>query len=142
MRKNVAITALHRISDQVWLAGQISVEEIGELAKAEFTVVVNHRPDGEEPAQPPAAEIAKRAEAAGLRAVHAPVRGLPDARSVALTLAALESMGPDDKAVMFCRSGMRSAAAWAMAERSRGAKAQDLRDAAAAAGYNLDRVPL
>ena len=44
--------------------------------------------------------------------------------------------------VMFCRSGMRSAAAWAMAERLKGVDAEDLREAAAIAGYDLGRVPL
>ena len=49
---------------------------------------------------------------------------------------------PDDKAVFFCRSGMRSAAAWAMADRLAGGEPDVLRDAAATAGYDLSRVPL
>jgi len=44
--------------------------------------------------------------------------------------------------VMFCRSGMRSASAWAMAQRLSGTDADALRDAAAEAGYDLGRVPL
>ena len=50
------------------------------------------------------------------------------------TRKALDALGPDDKAVFFCRSGMRSAAAWAMAERLAGAEPEGLRAAAAAAG--------
>ena len=44
--------------------------------------------------------------------------------------------------MFFCRSGMRSAAAWAMAERRAGAEPDALREAAAAAGYDLSRLPL
>lgn len=104
--------------------------------------MVNHRPDGEEPGQPSAAEIARAAGEAGMKVVHAPVRGLPDAAAVAATRAALDGLGPEDKAVMFCRSGMRSTAAWAMAERLAGADPEALRRAALAAGYDLAAVPL
>jgi hypothetical protein len=37
---------------------------------------------------------------------------------------------------------MRSASAWAMSERLKGAGADELRAAAAEAGYDLARVPL
>ena len=113
-----------------------------ELAGAGFSCLVNHRPDGEEPGQPSASEIAAAAQLAGLRVVHAPVRGLPDEAAVAATRAVIDSLGPDEKALFFCRSGMRSAAAWAMAERLRGVEPDVLRTAAAEAGYDLGRVPL
>ena len=71
-----------------------------------------------------------------------PIRGLPDEAAVAATRAVLDALGPDEAAVFFCRSGMRSAAAWAMAERRAGAEPDALREAAAAAGYDLSRLPL
>lgn len=104
--------------------------------------MVNHRPDHEEPGQPTASAIADAAAQVGLAVIHAPVRGLPDAAAVAATRAALEGLGPDGKAVFFCRSGMRSTVAWAMAERAAGAEPEALRQAALAAGYDLSRVPL
>ena len=113
-----------------------------ELAASGFSHLVNHRPDQEEPDQPMAADIVAAATAAGLKAVHAPIRGLPDSDAVTATRAVLDSLGPDDKALLFCRSGMRSAAAWAMAERLRGEAPDVLRAAAAEAGYDLSRVPL
>jgi uncharacterized protein (TIGR01244 family) len=111
------------------------------LREAGFTCLVNHRPDDEEPGQPPAAEIARACAEAGMSVVHAPARGLPDAASVAATRDALDGLG-DGKAVFFCRSGMRSAAAWAMAERLAGGEPDVLREAALSAGYDLSRVPL
>lgn len=131
-----------RLSAQIWVGGQIGPSEIRGLAEAGFTWLVNHRPDGEEPTQPPMSMIAAAAAAAGLETVHAPARGLPDPAAVAATRRVLDALKPEDKALFFCRSGMRSAAAWAMAERQAGADPDALRDAAAAAGYDLGAVPL
>ena len=116
--------------------------QVGGLRAAGFTCLVNHRPDDEEPDQPAAAEIARAAAEAGLKVVHAPARGLPDAAAVAATRKVLDQMGETDKALFFCRSGMRSAAAWAMAERLAGEDPERLRAAALSAGYDLGRVPL
>lgn len=106
------------------------------------TIILNHRPDGEEASQPEGAAIEAAARSAGLTYVAAPIRGLPDAAAVAATAAVLAGLGPDDRVLMFCRSGMRSTAAWAMAERARGAEADELRARAAAAGYDIGGVPL
>ena len=124
------------------MTGQVSPGQVSGLREAGITCLVNHRPDDEEPGQPPAAEIARAATEAGLTVVHAPVRGLPDAAAVAATRAALDALPPDGKALLFCRSGMRSAAAWAMAELQAGGDPKALRSAALAAGYDLGRVPL
>jgi uncharacterized protein (TIGR01244 family) len=136
------IVPLHRLSPRVWVTGQILPDDLADLRAAGFTCLVNHRPDGEEPGQPPASEIERAGAVAGLKVVHAPARGLPDAAAVQVTRDVLDALGPDDKAVFFCRSGMRSAAAWAMAERLAGADPDVLRAAAVAAGYDLGRVPL
>lgn len=133
---------LRPLSPQVWVTGGITPEQIAGLRDAGFSWLVNHRPDGEEAGQAAAAEIAAAAEAAGMRAIHAPARGLPGPDAVAATREVLDSLGENDKAVFFCRSGMRSAAAWAMAERMAGADASELREAALAAGYDLGGVPL
>ncbi|WP_332656877.1 beta-lactamase hydrolase domain-containing protein [Brevundimonas sp.] len=136
------LVSLQPLSPRVWVMGQVRPDQVAALRDAGFTCMVNHRPDDEEPGQPSASDIAHAAAEVGLAVIHAPVRGLPDAASVAATRAALDGLGADGKAVFFCRSGMRSAAAWAMAERSIGAEPQALRDAALAAGYDLSRVPL
>lgn len=130
------------LTPQVFVSGQLKVEDVRPFAEAGFSHVVNHRPDEEEPGQPAASALARAARAAGMVMVHAPVRGLPQPDAVEATRQVLDSLGDHGKAVFFCRSGMRSAAAWAMAGRLRGGEADDLRATAAAAGYDLTRVPL
>lgn len=139
---NATIAALRQLSPQVWVAGGVRPGDVGELKALGFAWLVNHRPDHEEPGQATAEDLARAAAEAGLTMTHAPVRGLPDDAAVAATRATLDAMNAGDKALFFCRSGMRSAAAWAMAERLAGAEPGSLREAAAAAGYDLGRVPL
>jgi len=138
---NATIAALRQLSPQVWVAGGVRPGDVAGLKALGFAWLVNHRPDHEEPGQATAADLARAAAEAGLTMTHAPVRGLPDDAAVAATRATLDAMKADDKALFFCRSGMRSAAAWAMAERLGGADPGSLREAAAAAGYDLGRVP-
>jgi len=101
--------------------------------------VVCHRPDGEEPGQPDAGTLRDQAEALGLTFVHAPVSGMPGEEAVERTAGALGGRGD---ILLFCRSGMRSTVAWALARRMEGADADELRARAMAAGYDLSRVPL
>ena len=128
------------LNDRIWLSGQISPEALADTAaRLGFRKVVNNRPDHEEPGPPTSAELRIAAEAAGLAYLEAPVRGLPDGETVSVVCAFLDDGAP---ALLFCRSGMRSAAIWAMAEAHRGADADDLRAQALAAGYDLSRLPL
>ena len=130
------------IDDTVSVSGQVQPSNISGLSKHGFAWLVNHRPDGEEPGQPSAGSLGAAAETEGLRYLHAPVRGLPEDEAVAATARVLASLGPGEKVLMFCRSGMRSSAAWAMARARAGVPADELRARAAAAGYDLSRLPL
>lgn len=128
------------LSESVWAAPQIALEDVSDLARQGVRRIVSHRPDGEDPAQPTAAQMAEAAAAAGVEFSHAPVLGMPSPEAVVATAEALADGAP---VLMFCRSGTRSTMAWALAMRSSGrAEPQELRDAAAAAGYDLSRLPL
>ncbi len=127
------------LSPTVSVSGQLSPDVVPALAASGVGRVISNRPDGEEPGQPPAAAMEAAARDAGLTFIWIPVSGLPGPDQVA---AVAELLADDVPTVMFCRSGMRSATVWAMAERLKGADAEDLREAAAAAGYDLGRVPL
>jgi len=127
------------LSATVWASPQLSPDVMPQLAAEGIGRIISNRPDGEDPGQPSAAEMEAAARGAGLDFAWVPVSGLPGPDQVAAVADLLADKTPT---VMFCRSGMRSAAVWAMAESAGGADAADLREAAAAAGYDLGRVPL
>lgn len=128
------------LTPDIWISSQVSPQSLAELAaRLGLKRVVNHRPDHEEPGQPTSAEMAAAAAAAGLSYVAAPISGFPSPDAVEATALALSHGEPT---LMFCRSGMRSTAAWAMAARREGAEPDALRAVAADAGYDLSRLPL
>ena len=129
------MTRLIRLDDRILVAGQIGPGDMAEIAAAGVTLIVNNRPDHEEPGQPTAAEIRQAAEAAGLAYRDIPVSGgLSQGQADSLAEALDQSAG---KTLLFCRSGTRSTHLWALARARRGADADTLIGQAAAAGYDL-----
>lgn len=127
------------LSPTVWTSPQLAPEALAALAAAGVQQVISNRPDGEDPGQPTAAEMEDAARDAGMDFAWVPVSGMPGPAQAA---AVAELLADGRPTVMFCRSGTRSAAAWAMSERLRGVDADELRAAAAGAGYDLSRLPL
>lgn len=127
---------LRQLDDKTLVSGQISADEVAELRRHGVTLIVNNRPDGEEPGQPDGDAIAAAAHAAGLAYVHIPVghAGMGEAH-VAAMADALESA--PGRVLAFCRSGTRSTFLWALARASRGDDADDLISTAAAGGYDI-----
>lgn len=130
-----------RLTDAFLAGPQIGPDEVGALAAGGVALIINNRPDGEVPGQPSGAEVAAAARAAGIDYAPVPVRGLPGPEQVEAMAAALaRAKGP---VLAYCRSGMRSAACWAMAEVGSGALTPDeARGLAGAAGFDLSGVPL
>ncbi len=112
---------------------QLAVDDIDEAAASGIRLIVNNRPDGEEPGQPTSAEIEAAARAAGLDYRHIPIAGGFPPEQVQAMAEAMEQ-GP---ILAFCRTGTRSTFLWALARSSRGATAEECVAAAAAAGYDL-----
>jgi uncharacterized protein (TIGR01244 family) len=130
---------LRPLSPTVSVSAQLSPDDMPALAASGFGRVISNRPDGEDPGQPSASEMEAAARDAGLAFVWIPVSGLPGADQVTAVAATLADGVPT---AMFCRSGMRSTTAWAMAQRREGVDADVLREIAESAGYDLGRVPL
>ncbi|HEX8471559.1 MAG TPA: TIGR01244 family sulfur transferase [Brevundimonas sp.] len=128
------------LAPDVFVAGQITGADLV-VAKGRGVVrVINNRPDGEEPNQPTAFELETAARELGLEYVHAPTRGMPGPDVIATVQAALLDGAP---VLLYCKSGMRSAAAWALASSRSGALSRDeILTGAAAAGYDLGGLPL
>lgn len=123
------------LDDKVLVAGQIVPSDLPAIAAAGVTLVVNNRPDGEEPGQPAGVEIEAAARAAGLDYRHIPVAGGFSADQIEAMAGALEGAG--GKTLSFCRSGTRSTWLWALARRHSGDDGEMLLAKAAAAGYDL-----
>ncbi|HEX8584681.1 MAG TPA: TIGR01244 family sulfur transferase [Allosphingosinicella sp.] len=126
---------MKRLSDTMFVAGQIAPEEIAGLGVA---MIVNNRPDGEEAGQPTSDAIAAAAEAAGVQYRHIPVAG---GLSLPLVTQMADALAAADGAVLaFCKSGTRSAFLWALARSRLGADSEELIEQAAAAGYDLSPI--
>ena len=127
------------VTDDFTTAPQISLADVAEAARQGFKTLISNRPDGEEPGQPTAAEIAAAAEAAGLAFHHIPVRGGPTPEQVAQTQAVLQDA--DLPVLAFCRSGTRSIITWSLSQASSGAVSRaDLVGLGRTAGYDLSGV--
>jgi uncharacterized protein (TIGR01244 family) len=92
---------------------QLQASDMAAAAALGVTLIVNNRPDGEEPGQPAAAEIEAAARAAGLDYAHIPVAGQISGDAIAALSAALAQA--EGRALLFCRSGTRSTYLWALA---------------------------
>lgn len=122
------------LSEAFAVTGQIRPEDVAGLGER-FGMVINNRPDGEEPGQPTHAELEAAAKAAGVGYEHIPISGPPTADQVRAMREALSySTGP---AIAFCRGGSRSATTWALGEALAGRPVEELQVQAEAAGYNL-----
>ena len=130
---------MRALAPGVWASPQLPPEAVAALPGLGVRRVINNRPDGEEPGQPTSAEMEAAARAAGLDYRWIPVSGLPGPAEAGAVGEALDDGAPT---LLFCRSGTRSTAAWAMARCARGDDPAAVRAAAANAGYDLSRLPL
>jgi uncharacterized protein (TIGR01244 family) len=129
---------LRKLDDKTLISGQIQPADVPGLKRLGITMIVNNRPDGEDPDQPPASEIEEAAEKAGIGYRFVPIaRGIGPSDVEAMQ-EAIEAAG--GKMLAFCRSGNRSALAWAVARSEQGASLEELEQAAASAGIDMSPV--
>jgi len=127
------------VTPDFYVAPQLRVEDAEAARELGVALVVNNRPDGEEPGQPTSADLREAAAAAGLAFVDIPVDGSGvSVEHLDRLDAALAATG-SRPVLAFCRSGTRSITLWAFAEARRGAEADDVIAAARNAGYRLDQ---
>lgn len=126
---------IRRVDDQLAVAPQVQPEDMQALADAGFTTVMCNRPDGEEPGQPPLAEIRAAAEKAGLAFHHVPVSGgmFPAEALAEFARIRREAEGP---VLAYCRSGTRCITMETLAN-PLGLPVEERLARAEAAGYDL-----
>ncbi|HKU93115.1 MAG TPA: TIGR01244 family sulfur transferase [Sphingomicrobium sp.] len=126
---------IRKLDDRTWVSGQLAPHEVAGLAQSGVTMLVNNRPDGEEPGQPLAGEIEAAAQAAGIAYRFVPIlRGIGPADVESMQQAMREA--GDGAMLAFCRSGTRSALACALAHREDGASADEVSERLTQAGFD------
>jgi uncharacterized protein (TIGR01244 family) len=129
---------MRELDDKVLVSGQIRRDEVAALRTQGVTLIVNNRPDGEEPDQPLGAEIEEAATAVGIDYRSVPIiRGIGPADADAMRDAISSSPG---KVIAFCRSGTRSALAWALARNDEGMAREEIERRLISAG--VDPTPI
>jgi uncharacterized protein (TIGR01244 family) len=128
-----------QLDDRTLVCGQLRPDQLGEARRHGVTMIVNNRPDGEEPGQPLSAEIREAAEAVGLEYRHIPIsRGIGPSNVEEMRAAIHAAAG--GKLLAFCRSGTRSTYAWAVAKREDGCDPAKIQRCAEQAGYDIAPV--
>ncbi|MCP1469061.1 uncharacterized protein (TIGR01244 family) [Sphingobium sp. OAS761] len=128
------------LTDRILVSPQISVADVAQAKAQGVTIIVNNRPDDEEPGQVNGAEIEAAAMAAGLDYVAVPVAhgGFAPWQLDGMAQA-LEQAG-GGRMLAYCRSGTRSTLLWALTRARAGDDADALAAQAATAGYDITPV--
>jgi uncharacterized protein (TIGR01244 family) len=128
------------LTDRILVAPQISVDDVAEAQAQGVTMIVNNRPDDEEPGQVNGAQIEAAALKAGIDYIAVPVAhgGFAPWQLDGMAQA-LEQAG-DGKLLAYCRSGTRSTLLWALTRARAGDHPDVLAAQAAAAGYDISPV--
>ena len=129
-----------KLTETVYTSPQISLEDVAEAAASGFALVINNRPEDEEPGQTTGSAIETAARGAGMSYVAIPVThaGFSESQVTAMCDALKQAKG--GKVLAYCRSGTRSTLLWSLAEASRGENPDELAACAAGAGYDLSPV--
>jgi len=127
-----------KLSESVWVAPQITIDEVSEAKGVGVGIIVNNRPDGEDPSAPQSAEIEAAAKAAGLSYLAIPIghSGFSEVQVDAMVEALEQGQGM----LAYCRSGTRSTLLWALAQAKSGMAPDDIARAAMAVGYDISPV--
>ena len=127
------------LSESVLASPQIAVEDIAAAKDAGVTLIVNNRPDGEEPDAPQGEEIENAAAGQGLNYVAIPIghSGFSEVQ-IDEMIAAMEQA--EGKVLGYCRSGTRSTFLWSLAQAKLGNSPDQIAAAAMAAGYDVSPI--
>lgn len=128
-----------KLDDSISVSEQITPADIQAAAAQGFTMIINNRPDEEQPGQPSGDEIREAAREHGLAYVAIPIThaGYSVPQVDAMRAALAKADGP---VLAFCRSGTRSTFVWALARGADGEDADSLAAKAAQAGYDISPV--
>lgn len=128
------------LAEGIGVAAQIKTSEIPLLKEEGYASIIDLRPDGEAPDQPPAKIMETAARTNQMAFFYVPVPHgdkVPDEVVAALSKAIASSPKP---ILIYCRSGRRATRAWSLAEASRkdGLDSAAIHSAVNSAGHSID----
>ena len=128
-----------RLTDSILASPQIGVSDIAEAKQQGVTLIINNRPDGEEPGQVDGQAIEEAAREAGLDYIAIPIGqgGFSEPQVSAMSDAVGNASG---QVLAYCRSGTRSTFLWSLSQASQGTEPDRITAQAAAAGYDVSPI--
>ena len=107
---------MKQLFNNIYVAGQISANDFPALAEAGIKVIINNRPDNEEPGQFSAAQAQELAEKHGISYHYLPMaNGQPLPENLVDDFKSIVN-ATDEPILTHCRSGMRSSFIWALGQ--------------------------
>ena len=128
-----------KLSDGMLASPQLELHDINEAHDLGVTLIVNNRPDGEDPGALQGPDIEAAAQAAGLDYLAIPIghSGFSEVQ-VDQMIDALDKA--EGTVLAYCRSGTRSTFLWALAQAKTGTDPEEIAAAAMAAGYDVSPI--
>ena len=128
------------LAQGIGVASQIKTSQIPFLKEEGYATLIDLRPDGEAPDQPPAKIVESAARTNQMAFFYVPVPHgdkVPDEVVAALSKAMASSPKP---ILIYCRSGRRATRAWSLAEAAQkdGLGSAAIHAAAKKAGHSID----
>lgn len=133
------MTEFRQLTESMIVSPQIEPADISAARDRGVTLIVNNRPDGEDPAAPQGDEIEAAAREAGIDYIAIPIgRAGFSEPQIDQLVDALDRN--DGKTLGYCRSGTRSTLLWALARAKAGDNPEAIAAAASEAGYDISPV--
>lgn len=128
-----------KLSDEFLASPQLEVADVAVASEQGVTLIVNNRPDGEDPTAPQGDEIEAAAKAAGIEYLAIPIGH--SGFSLPQIDALVEAIGQTSGKVLgYCRSGTRSTFLWALSRAKLGDAPEAIASAAAQGGYDISPI--
>jgi len=127
-----------KINDNLSVSPQISLDDIADAKADGVTLIINNRPDGEDPSAPQSADIEAAARDAGMKYIAIPIThsGFSGPQVDAM----IAALADGDKTLAYCRSGTRSTLLWSLAQAKQGVEPDEISRLAGNAGYDITPV--